>query len=352
MPPVNFYVLLFSLFSFSTFANNFFDDENPEQVAKQQLIQQKADTCLEAVKKTGLSNINLNHAKRFCELQAWFEVEKPGRYAQRIVNEKATEFNPFVITPHKHSYILPVTVTDHFNREAYQFINDATGLPYNEDLSRVEAKYQISLKVPLLEEDWLVRGDMIYFGMTVQAWWQLYSDEISKPFRETNYQPEVFYVAPVSFDFYGGNLAVKIAFEHQSNGQSQYLSRSWNRIITSALYENGDFMVAFAPWYRIPESDKSSELNPLGDDNPDIHQYLGHYEIYGAYAFSDENKLSFMIRKNWRTGNGAIELNYTRPLWGRFVGLVHYFSGYGESLIDYNHKQQKIGFGIALTEIF
>jgi phospholipase A1 len=319
---------------------------------KDKLVLKKAKQCIEAIKNAGLSTINFKHAKRYCEVKAWAEVENPGRYAKRIINEKATELNPFVITPHKLSYILPVTYSDNFNSSAYTFIDEATDMPYTENLSNVEAKYQISLKVPLLENDLLIRGDMLYFGMTLQAWWQLYSDEISKPFRETNYQPEIFYVAPISLDIERGNLGFMLSFEHQSNGQSQYLSRSWNRIIAGVLFEKDDFMVAFKPWYRVPESDKTTPLQPLGDDNPDIEDYMGNYEIQGAYAFNDEKKLSFMIRKNWRTGNGAIELNFTQPLWGRFVGLIHYFNGYGESLIDYNHKQQKIGFGIALTEIF
>jgi len=33
----------------------------------------------------------------------------------------------------------------------------------------------------------------LYFGFTAMSFWQVYNDAVSKPFRETNYEPEVFY---------------------------------------------------------------------------------------------------------------------------------------------------------------
>ncbi|MUH71283.1 hypothetical protein GNP35_01505 [Psychrosphaera haliotis] len=65
-------------------------------------------------------------------------------------------------------------------------------------------------------------------------------------------------------------------------------------------------------------------------------------------------KCPLMCVRNWKTGNGSIELNYSFPFPGssRLVGFAQYFSGYGESLIDYNHKQQKVGIGIAVNDIF
>lgn len=324
---------------------------DPEENKK---IVEKAKQCIASIKDSGLTNLNKKQIVRYCEVKAWAEIAKPGRFAMRIVNEKATELNPFVITPHKHSYIMPVTYTDNFNSNPYQFIDEAVNneTDYTDNMESVEAKYQISFKIPLTENDFLMPGDALYFGMTVQAWWQLYSDEISKPFRETNYQPEIFYIAPLPWKPFGGNMGFEVSFEHQSNGQSQFLSRSWNRLLVNFIYEKNDFFIGFRPWHRFKENAKTDPLQPKGDDNPDIDDYLGNYEINGAYAFSNEQKLAFHIRKNWKTGNGSIELNLTTPLWGRLLGLVQYFNGYGESLIDYNHKQQKIGIGIALTEIF
>ena len=119
---------------------------------------------------------------------------KLGRYAKRVLAERATELNPFVITPHEPSYIMPITYTNNFNHEPYRDFDDEVidevhnPTPFSDNLEAHEAKYQISFKVPLRSTSLFVQGDALYFAMTIQAWWQLYSDEISKPFRENQLQ--------------------------------------------------------------------------------------------------------------------------------------------------------------------
>lgn len=326
----------------STYARETIEDQYEEFAFLRQI-----EKCIQDIKKTGLYDGTREQLHQYCKVKTFKKSFTPGRYAKRILEERMTELNPFVITPHKPSYILPATVTDNFNRDPYDFFDY-----YGQGMKIVEAKYQVSFKIPLNTGNIFVRGDSLYFGMTIKAWWQLYSSSISKPFRETNYQPEIFYRAPLPWKPFGGNMGYGVAFEHQSNGQTQILSRSWNRIIGTIIFEKDDYMMMFQPWYRVPEDDKTDPLSPKGDDNPDIEDYMGNYEVYGAYAFTDDNKISILLRKNWRTGNGALELNYTCPLYGKLIGTIQYFTGYGESMIDYNHKQQKLGFGVALTEIF
>lgn len=307
----------------------------------------KIDKCINNIIKTGLFDGSQEQLNQYCKVKIMKKSFKPGRYAKRLLEERMTELNPFVITPHKPSYILPVVVSDNFNRTPYEFSDT-----YADGMKTVETKYQVSFKIPLNTGDIFTRGDNFYFGMTIKAWWQLYSSDISRPFRETNYQPEIFYRAPLPWKPFDGNMGYSVAFEHQSNGQTQILSRSWNRIIGTLIFEKNDYVLMFKPWYRIPEDDKTDPLSPKGDDNPDIEDYLGNYEMYVGYAFNDRNKITASMRKNWRSGNGSIELNYTYPLYGKLTGTIQYFSGYGESMIDYDHKQQKFGLGIALTEIF
>ena len=206
------------------------------------------------------------------------------------MKEKITSDNPYVLTPHKMNYMLPVSIVDAINRDAYREFSSST-----DELKDVEAKFQISLKIPLLTGDFLNEGDQIFFGFTLESWWQIYAKELSKPFRETNYQPEFFYVTPINYHPFGGNSALIVGLEHQSNGQSQLLSRGWNRVYLNYLYEKRNFALSLRPWYRIPEGEKSSPTSGQGDDNPDILDYMGHFELGLAYKYSNSFEFSFNI---------------------------------------------------------
>ncbi|MCY7296765.1 phospholipase A [Alteromonas sp. a30] len=273
-------------------------------------------------------------------------IKTLGPISRRLIKEEHTAYEPFVITPHKMNYLLPALTTNEINREAYSTVEG-----YQENLAEVEAKFQLSLKLPLLRDSLLIEGDALYVGFTLEAWWQIYSDNISKPFRETNYRPEIFYAAPLNWHPLGGNTGFVVGVEHESNGRAQYLSRSWNRVYGHFLFEKDNFAMTVRPWARINEDEKEFEFDPDGDDNPDIEDYLGHFELGMVYEW-DDLKFSFMGRQNFATHNGAVELGFTFPLWGTVRGYATAFSGYGESLIDYNHKQTRVGVGIALNDIF
>ena len=243
------------------------------------------------------------------------------------------------------NYIMPVLTTNRINRDAYQAIDGFT-----ENFEDIEAKFQLSLKVPLNSDDIFFEGDGLYFAFTMEAWWQVYSDNISKPFRETNYKPEIMYGMPLPWRLFEGNTGLVLGAEHQSNGRSQLLSRSWNRVYANLFFEKGDFALSFKPWWRVPEEDKQFDFDPDGDDNPDIADYMGHFELGLAYTWHDY-ELSFKGRRSFSESNGAVELGLTFPLWGKLRGYAMFFDGYGESLIDYNHKQTRFGLGIALNNI-
>ena len=91
---------------------------------------------------------------------------------------------PFSIAQHKLNYVLPVSWAKDPNNISADGLDD-----YN--LDRFEAKYQISVKFPLYLHEENTSG--LYFGFTAMSFWQVYNGKISKPFRETNYEPEVFY---------------------------------------------------------------------------------------------------------------------------------------------------------------
>ena len=77
---------------------------------------------------------------------------------------------------------------------------------------------------------------------------------------------------------------------------------------------------------------------------------MGHFELAMAYKW-DSYEAFIKGRENFATHKGFVELGFTFPVWGRLRGYVQYVNGYGESLVDYNHNQQRIGIGFALTDV-
>lgn len=270
----------------------------------------------------------------------------------RFTQERNTEYLEYVITPHRSNYILPFSYQEKPNNEPW-----SSGTDYLEEnpFENTEIKLQISFKVPLLETNMLHPEDGVYFGFTMKSFWQAYNSEISAPFRETNYRPEIFYQTPINLPDLNGAFFFRTGFEHESNGRSQLLSRSWNRAYVGLGFIRPNWAIYIQPWYRIPEDEKVDDGDPStpppakGDDNPDIEDYYGHFELKAAYERSDY-QIGTLIRSNTKTHKGAFELSYSFPLHGRLRGLVQYFDGYGESLIDYNYRMQRYSVGILLTD--
>lgn len=244
--------------------------------------------------------------------------------------------NPFSIIPHRPSYIMPLTYIDEPNEEPYTAA-DSDLIP-----EANEVKYQFSFKVPLVENFFFDRG-FFSFGYTQQSYWQAYNGHSSSPFRETNYEPELLLRYPVEEPLLGFNWrSMGISLNHQSNGRSDRLSRSWNRIMLEFVGERDNLYISFKPWWRIPEDHDD-------DDNPDIHRYMGNFELLLLKKHS-EHTYGMLLRNNLRSDNrGALQLDYTYRLNKRLRGYVQIFSGYGESLIDYDHHNKRIGIGVMLT---
>jgi len=271
---------------------------------------------------------------------------------KRKAREEVSENNRNVITPHKRNYILPLSYVSNPTARPSNNLDEISDEPEGERLDNTEVKFQLSIKVPLYD-DFADEDQAVYFGFTMKSFWQFYNRDISSPFRETNYEPEIFWINYLDQEnvLWGDEMAITIGASHQSNGRSQPNSRSWNRIYADFTWENRGFVFSFKPWYRIPESKKDDILDAKGDDNPDIYKYMGYFEFSGAYRYKN-NEFSFMSRNNLNSDNrGAIQLDWSFPLWGRLRGYTQYFNGYGESLIDYNNHVERIGVGILLTDL-
>ncbi len=262
--------------------------------------------------------------------------------SERMKQDKKHVLQPFTLMSHKPNYILLGAYNSQgYNPEVYKSHLDDPGL----NVDDVESQFQISIKSPLALN---LFGMMdIYGAYTNRSFWQVYNSEESAPFRETNHEPEGWLQFDTNWEFFGFNNTVNsLGIVHQSNGRGGSLSRSWNRIYANFVVERGAFALALKPWYRIQEDIED-------DDNPDLTDYLGHYEIRAAYKLND-HVFSAMSRNNLESGfeKGAVELSWSFPLgdYKYFKGYVQYFTGYGESLIDYDNYVNKIGIGISLTD--
>ncbi len=258
---------------------------------------------------------------------------------KRLEEENKTHGSSFSISPHRQFYILLASYDPEPNTDVYDFTHEKKPM-------EVEAKYQLSFKVQLWENVFKNDGDL-FAAYTQRSFWQVYDDILSSPFRETNYEPELFMKFDTDFNALGFNLrAFVIGINHQSNGRSgaRSLSRSWNRIYTDFILQRGSLAVGLKTWYRIPEKKEN-------DDNSDITDYLGNGELFGAYKIK-QHVFSFMFRNNLRlNGNkGAAELGWSYPISKNLKVYVQYFVGYGESLVDYNYESNRIGIGLMLFD--
>lgn len=241
----------------------------------------------------------------------------------------------FAIRPHHPNYVLPFTHNFDADFEDYG--------PLGRTFVENEIKMQISLKTPLARDLWL--GSSVWFAYTQQSYWQLYAEDIaSAPFRETNYQPEVFWRIPLDREFLGWRAKeINLGINHQSNGQTQRLSRSWNRFIAEAVFERGGFEASVRAWHRFEE-------DPEDDDNPDIEDFMGRAQFGLSYERGQQT-YSINVINNLRSNRNrsGVELNWMFPLVEHVKGYVQYYSGYGENLFDADNYVNRIGIGFALN---
>jgi phospholipase A1 len=257
--------------------------------------------------------------------------------------DSSTTDRDFDIALYQPNYLLPIRYTDSPNNAPFSPLAVAAGTP-DQKLDDIEAKFQISFKARLwktLDRRWGVRA-----AYTQQNQWQVYNGDISRPFRETNYQPELIlaYNPEMEFGGFRWRLAT-LSLNHQSNGRADPLSRSWNRLIGGAAVEKGNLVLQARAWYRFSESEDK-------DDNPDITDYMGYGDLTALYRLGGHT-FKAMGRGNLGKGKGAGEFTWSSPpVLGPLRLYAQIFTGYGESMIDYNWNQTTVGAGITLNDLF
>ncbi|MBM3304707.1 MAG: phospholipase A [Candidatus Aminicenantes bacterium] len=266
------------------------------------------------------------------------DAQKPSYFTDLWHLDKETRAGKPSITFHRGNYALAFSFNELPNPAPFQEVDPA------KTLVKPEVAFQLSFKAKLWQ-DVLGQPVDLWFGYTQRSFWQLYNFDDSSPFRETDYEPEVLFNFRTRIRLLGLDLRfIQVGINHQSNGQSEPLSRSWNRVVTNVGIERGDLSLLLKGWYRLPESVEE-------DDNPGIDKYMGYGEAW-IYYFLKKHRVAVMFRNNldFRENRGAVQLEWSFPLFAQIGGFVQYFMGYGESLIDYDHRVNRIGIGFILTD--
>lgn len=235
-------------------------------------------------------------------------------------NGAQNSYNIFHLEPYKINYLLPFT---------YSNIS-------NSDRKHTETKFQLSLKKAMFD-NLFGFDETFYLGYTQISWWQIAKE--SSPFRESNYQPEIFVDFPFKFDNFTALKSAQIGILHDSNGKSGSESRSWNRVYLRSVFEYGNFSFAPRVWYRIEDNK---------DDNKDITNYKGNADIEVSYNINDMRFIATIANNLHldRTNKGSFQLDFLFPIFNSgFYGYLQYFNGYAQSLIDYDEHESRVGAG-------
>jgi len=265
------------------------------------------------------------------------------RYWELAPADKRGTFN---YTSYRPNFFMPLHEMRSVNRNPHSPTRGtAATLPKYQN---GETKLQVSMRSKLIE-DAVLPGADLWVAYTQQSMWQLWNHDQSAPFRNTDYQPEVIYVVPTPTSWQklpmGWSWRMSQAgFVHQSNGQNDPLSRSWNRVYAQIGLERDDLMFNWRLERRLKTDSK------VGDDNPDIERFLGRSEVQLAWT-PDRSTYALMWRPSL-SGHGSVQLDWSYPVFkDRPDGLRWYaqlFQGYGETLLDYNFKQSSLSLGLTI----
>jgi len=316
-------------------------------------------------KRTGAQTATAPAAKN-----ASSEPDKPSVMTRQWDLDPNDRRHSFVLRPYRVNYFLPVAYNSSPNDETNLENDPAAKARFN------EAKFQLSFKAKVwqdvLQEPLqgvydkisVVKGMDVWVTYTQLSFWQMYNSAFSAPFRDINYEPELLINLRTDYEILGfKGRFINVGFNHQSNGRSQPLSRSWNRIVANIGLEKNNFALQLKTWHRLPENGD--------DDNPDMTRYLGYGELWTTLYWQDM-RFAMMLRNNFRQDNlGAIQLDWSIPpstlgklLLGRVISqawidkylsdkislYVQYFNGYGEGLMDYNKSINRISVGFMIAE--
>jgi outer membrane phospholipase A len=188
-----------------------------------------------------------------------------------------------------------------------------------------------------------------HLGYTQRSIWDLKDD--SKPFDDTSYMPEAFYLLP-KLDL---NLArisafgIQGGFQHESNGKAGAASRSTNYLYIKPImgvHLAGPYYMKIAPKiYTYVENED--------ENNEDLADYRGYVDL--EVGVMNPEGVALNSHLWWARKGPTVQLDLTYPM-SRLLGKslnfylqAQYFSGYAETLIRYDERHDAFRLGFAIV---
>jgi len=194
----------------------------------------------------------------------------------------------------------------------------------------------------------------LYFAYTQRSFWDVFAG--SSPFDTTNYNPEFFYILGGNGENGVRGWSVshwRLGAEHESNGRGGEFSRGWNTVYIEptfyyrwgsgargGLIEGGELSIAPRFWYPFLRE----------DNNSDIIDYYGYGELVVKYT-TGRGQVALIGRKGAKgaRGNVQIDVSYRFLKQSNLSGYLQFWSGDGESLLNYNKEATRVLVGIMFT---
>jgi outer membrane phospholipase A len=231
------------------------------------------------------------------------------------------------------------------NIQAYQPMYLLVGANPEESKLQFSFKYSFFEPASLGERFKWTRG--LNFGYTQTSFWDLKSS--SKPFQDTSYKPELFYLSPsIGSPSSQSRLFIQGGFEHESNGRGGVESRSTNYIYVKPIFI----------WYN-PATQVGLQVAPkiwtyVGNSNlnPDLPDYRGYFDLELKVGKADSFVLGSNLR--WAREGASVQLDLTYPLHFLFKNLeiylhAQYANTIAESMINYRQRTEAFRLGVAIV---
>lgn len=226
----------------------------------------------------------------------------------------------------------------HREDNAYLFRHNPFYFAYGNPISKLQLSFRVK---PLTEVP-------VYLAYSQLMFWSL--QKRSKPFQDQTFNPELFYRLYVPS--WVPVKSVDLGWMHQSNGKGGEDSRSYN-----SLYVRANFEKEIENWV-VRTSLTGSYVHALDETNRDIQKFVGPVILKVALiqmwqAWIDKSEISLQaspagkFSQDWGHGGYQAAIAFRIGKLKLVPSIyVQYYSGYAESLINYDQYVRALRVGV------